>query len=632
MEWAFEVIDKLTGPMSSMDSKLGAFERSLKATEKELAKFERQARLEELGKEKDPLKQKIGYLQLFRDDLQHQKSAAQEAGGALSEVLGPLAQIGTFAFEAAGKVRELAEAAVELGLEFIKTGLEESDFREDTQAALETLLGTSDAADKAYDSIVDLSRGTKATRASMVDLYKDLSSFDLAPKAVEDIIAAASDVGAIQGEGAKSALLETIKHVQATGKFDERMLHGLRGIGAASPEKLTKILATQHHTTEAAIKQMLQSGQIKADEGVSAILSLVQENIDKGGPLGSMVEKLDAGDWDTTVKNIKENFHALFGGVDTKPFLDVLAKFAGLLDPASESGKRLADVINRLFGDLGAAVSRLTSGDLENTFDVLVDGAESLVETIEVVAHVLNEDLGPSVKFAEVVFGGMFRSMADGKGPSQGTIDIIDILADTLGFMIDTTVGTIGVLVMIASVCTDTSSAFIDLYSAILDVADAFGEALLDGRILRGLVGLEEQAVDVATHFIAGLVEGIDKGALSVLDRVKSLGGDMIGTIRSVLGIHSPSAVMMELGEYTGLGFSMGFENAPRPDVDAIMPSVGSLSLGGAGPGGGNNISVDLDVHVHTSGGAPTPDVVREIAQAVRVEVVRVFEGLALEN
>lgn len=64
--------------------------------------------------------------------------------------------------------------------------------------------------------------------------------------------------------------------------------------------------------------------------------------------------------------------------------------------------------------------------------------------------------------------------------------------------------------------------------------------------------------VQVGKDLINGLVKGIGSMVDSAVDTVKDVANSMVGGIKKALGIHSPSRVMMGVGEDTGEGLAVG--------------------------------------------------------------------------
>src|SRR5262249_33945197 len=67
-------------------------------------------------------------------------------------------------------------------------------------------------------------------------------------------------------------------------------------------------------------------------------------------------------------------------------------------------------------------------------------------------------------------------------------------------------------------------------------------------------------ALDIGGALIGGLVSAIFAGVPRVGEAIKSLGSSAIASLKSVLGIHSPSKVFRIAGAYSAEGFAMGLE------------------------------------------------------------------------
>ena len=66
---------------------------------------------------------------------------------------------------------------------------------------------------------------------------------------------------------------------------------------------------------------------------------------------------------------------------------------------------------------------------------------------------------------------------------------------------------------------------------------------------------------NISGDIISGLVNGIKNGISTVVGFIVELGKSIIQTIKDVLGIHSPSTEMAEVGEFTMEGFLQGIQN-----------------------------------------------------------------------
>ena len=93
------------------------------------------------------------------------------------------------------------------------------------------------------------------------------------------------------------------------------------------------------------------------------------------------------------------------------------------------------------------------------------------------------------------------------------------------------------------------------------------------GRALDWLRNLFSKFVEVGKNLVKGLWEGITGAAKAVGDGIKKLGTNIVNGVKSFFGIHSPSTVMAQLGEYMSLGFANGIADSGNA-VDRSMNDV----------------------------------------------------------
>uniref|UniRef100_UPI001A9A3899 hypothetical protein n=1 Tax=Clostridium paraputrificum TaxID=29363 RepID=UPI001A9A3899 len=86
---------------------------------------------------------------------------------------------------------------------------------------------------------------------------------------------------------------------------------------------------------------------------------------------------------------------------------------------------------------------------------------------------------------------------------------------------------------------------------------------------------------EIGKNIIQGLINGIKSMASSIVSSVKGVVDGAIEGAKNLLGIHSPSRVFMEFGEYTGEGFINGINEmknavakAGQDMADASIPNI----------------------------------------------------------
>lgn len=91
------------------------------------------------------------------------------------------------------------------------------------------------------------------------------------------------------------------------------------------------------------------------------------------------------------------------------------------------------------------------------------------------------------------------------------------------------------------------------------------------------VTGLAEAIPDIIT----GIVNGLAAGAGAVWEGAKSLGRNIIDGFKDMLGIHSPSAVMEEQGDYLTQGLVNGLATLPDRAIGAISGILDGISQWG---------------------------------------------------
>ncbi|KAF6585001.1 phage tail tape measure protein [Paenibacillus sp. EKM211P] len=155
---------------------------------------------------------------------------------------------------------------------------------------------------------------------------------------------------------------------------------------------------------------------------------------------------------------------------------------------------------------------------------------------------------------------------------------------------------------------------------------------------------------DIGKNIIEGMINGISSMADSVVQKVKDIGSSITQKIKDILGIHSPSRVMMEVGFFTGEGLARGIEGtqdrvsaAATGMTDEIIPSTNSPTNaparklaparvgGGGSAGGAMNISVNIDLRADASSAAVAGDVAAEVRRQVQKILEETFRRRGLE-
>lgn len=117
------------------------------------------------------------------------------------------------------------------------------------------------------------------------------------------------------------------------------------------------------------------------------------------------------------------------------------------------------------------------------------------------------------------------------------------------------------------------------LISGIISIAASLGKAIVTDIIPQIVDTLKEvDLLQVGKDIIQGLINGIVSMAKAVVDSVKGVVNGAIEGAKKLLGIHSPSRVFMEIGEFTNEGFIKGIHSTTSQLMNAMDNVYGSLA------------------------------------------------------
>lgn len=95
-------------------------------------------------------------------------------------------------------------------------------------------------------------------------------------------------------------------------------------------------------------------------------------------------------------------------------------------------------------------------------------------------------------------------------------------------------------------------------------------------NLIDGLASIPGQVTSIGSNIIKGLVNGVTGAAGKLIDAVKGAVGDAIEGAKNLLGIHSPSRVFREIGQYTMQGAALGVDD----DADLLSKSTDNAMRG----------------------------------------------------
>lgn len=302
-------------------------------------------------------------------------------------------------------------------------------------------------------------------------------------------------------------------------------------------------------------------------------------------------------------QRLESNLGDIFGTLDIDPVLAGMAKLVGLFDKNSAAGKALSFLFTTVFQPLidqadtaataveafylgvmiGAmrlyialkptikAVSEFFGFDdptLELNFKSITAVGEALAPVLIAIGAVVGTVL-------LVVFGTLAALIAAQVAiwwllvkAVQAVISVFELGYDAIvavyNYLTTTSLSQIATDIMNGFV-----SVFVNLPATLLGYFTSAGAS-----VLSYLTGIDLSSV--GTNIMLGMVRGIGAGVGAVVSAVKNAMASAISAAKSVLGIHSPSKVFGEIGDFTTQGYTeaidAGTDDAQLATANMLAP------------------------------------------------------------
>ncbi|SCN11920.1 tail length tape measure protein [Bacillus wiedmannii] len=228
-------------------------------------------------------------------------------------------------------------------------------------------------------------------------------------------------------------------------------------------------------------------------------------------------------------------------------------------------------------------ITQLTDAIVQNLPQIIESGIQILTKLIEGIIQVLPQIVDAVIKiidkFTEVIV--------------QNLPQIIDAGVQILTKLIDGIIKVLPQLVAAAiRLMAELLKALIEHLPELLDAGVQLIEALIDGilsllgEVFSSAVEIGSQLLDalgdvdlfeIGVNIVQGLINGIGSMASEALSAAQEIGSSIAGTVKGVLGIHSPSRVMRDLGVYTGQGLVKGIGSMENPVYRAAKAMAESV-------------------------------------------------------
>lgn len=459
---------------------------------------------------------------------------------------------------------------------------------------------------------------TEFTGGQLGDFAQSLARAGMAARDMPSAVAAGLDVAAMSGSG-----LEGLKQFQqgvaamaGSGQVSDDLFK-LLGQGAGGTSGKTDFFAALSARTGLGVERLtalLGEGKVKMQDSLEAFYAVITQRT--GGDLGAAGVKAGEGLEATLthLSDLPDRFiRQLAGGDMSGKLTGLFDKILTLFAPGSPMEKAIGSGLVKMI-DLAVMAIELLPAALEKAAvftGPLIEGYEALWDIVK--------SIWPVIQPLAVGLGSMFV------GALKLTAWVLGLVADAIGLLVP-------LVVPLADLIGGTVAALgalVGLIPTALSAAKDFAVSLWSS-----FTGFFDRFYNFGSEIVSGLVSGIGDSIGEAVKSVEDLGGQVMGTLKSMLGIASPSKVFAEFGRMTGLGFSGGLE-AEMPRIDAAVSKTFDLSApmpkvsASASAGGSASIG---DVHINiTEPGASAQDIAATVTQTLMAKLQSLSDGFYSE-
>lgn len=316
------------------------------------------------------------------------------------------------------------------------------------------------------------------------------------------------------------------------------------GSSVRHTEELADAQGKQSKSQASTIEQLVKMSDAQLEslgftkEEIKALNSLEEQSKKTGIPIGELAKDLDQLSGRNLLINSFKNIGKAIGEVVTT----IKTAWQDIFPPKTieERGAKIYDMIaaiHKFTTSLGGLVNE--NGKLTKTGDKLARTLKGVFAVIDIVATIFGGSLKIAFKVVSEILG-------------HFNLNILDVTA----FVGDALV------------------KLRDMFDAIFSVKDAVAaiipiiKAAVDG--IKDWIASLKDSDNIGRDIVLGLIAGLGAGISLVWDAAMALGKAILDSIKSFLGIESPSREMMEVGKNVIDGLIIGLKNGVSKLWDSV--------------------------------------------------------------
>ena len=217
-------------------------------------------------------------------------------------------------------------------------------------------------------------------------------------------------------------------------------------------------------------------------------------------------------------------------------------------------------LISTMFKLLGASIAgsgAIIVGLALTTWQALKSGFESTKDYFNkyiegaggnIIVGMFNGILHSLINVGGWIYRNIFQPFIEGFKAAFGIHSPSTVMAQMGGYIVDGLINAIKIM----------PQKVLSIFNSLKFQATSWGS------------GMVSSMVSIGSNLISGLWNGIGNKVSWITGKIKSFGNTVISQIKKIFGVHSPSTVMEQIGDYLAQGLAIGVEdNADKP-INAI--------------------------------------------------------------
>ena len=497
-----------------------------------------------------------------------------------SNLSGGLGVVSAGAAAAALAILAVGAATIAAVAAFLKFGISSADAAQHVRAMAIAQAGSVEAGKALAGTIQQVAGATAMGSEKVAGFARELGEAKLSSSEMRAALEAASGTARVLGDSAGSAFVKSAIEAKKAGK-------SVTAFAAEAKAKLGPGLAMELSRPSVALDRLGQSiAGLFGDADVSgfgAAINMVSDALAKGSAVGDAFRAI---------------FEALFGGLGGN---------------AQSAGSMVTAVLEEMtIMALQVAIFvKPLARSLSEMWDTMTAGA------------------GPGVA-AKVIAYGLAAAFGGVAVVAGVCVAILINVAATIGAMLVVIGAAIGGVIAFGAAVVSGIVGAVQAIPAVFESARA------------ALAGWASSALEAAGNFISGLVSGITGGAGMVIDAIKGLASSALGAFKGILGIASPSRVMLQMGGYTAEGFAGGMDaGAAVVESSASTLAAAPIEAAKAAPpaalpapraAGGGGGSVDIGgVTITINGVAGAENILERLPAALADAFEQIAETMGIQ-